>query len=411
MTPYAESASPERSAEAEAPWGFVLAMGALLALTSVSTDLYLPALPSMSRAFHASPTAVQGTLAAFMAAMGAGQLMYGPWSDRVGRRPSLLLGIGLFLLGSAACARSSCIELLIAARFVQGLGASASHVITRALIRDRFALRTSAKVLSRLTLATGITPLLGPWLGAYLCRDFGWRSVFFAPTLAGLVVGAWTLMRLEETLDVRVQQAARAESVLRSVGGVLENRALLGFILCGAFNAGAFFAYLAAAPGLLLECYGVPPERFGAYFGSNAVGFVLANQLNARLLVHYNPLVILRAARLPTLLAGALLAYDAHTGMFGKPGILVPLFFVLASAGLIGPNTTACALNLDPRRAGSISSLIGSISFLLGAFVSLLLGRLYDGTPRPMATLIMVAMLASTWALFALARRGRLVTD
>jgi DHA1 family bicyclomycin/chloramphenicol resistance-like MFS transporter len=178
----------------------------------------------------------------------------------------------------------------------------------------------------------------------------------------------------------------------------------MGFVLCGASNAVVFFAYLASAPSLLIDVYGIPARHFGWIFAINALGFVAANQLNARLLVVHTPLAILERVRLPTILAGALLLFDALTGSFGMLGVLVPLFVALSSAGVIGPNAMACALNVDPIRAGSISSISGCVGFLLGGMASVITGHLHDGTARPMACIALGGMLFSAFALYAIAR-------
>ena len=390
--------------EHEPEWPFVLLMGGLMVLASISTDLYLPALPAMARALNATPAAAQGTLAAFLAGMGFGQFFYGPLSDRVGRRPALLLGVAIFSLGTAACALAPSIQALVAARFAQAFGACAAHVVPRALIRDRFELRTSAQIFSRLTIAAGASPMLGPLIGGHMSVAFGWRSVFFIPGLFALLIGGWIFWRVEESLTRSSMLRARGEPVFSAIWGLLRQRALMGYVLCGATNAAVFFAYLTAAPELLIEIYRIPPERFGYVFAINAIGFIAVNQLNARLLRRYSPLTILVQSRLPTVLIGALLCVSAYTGWFGMLGVLVPLFFALASGGLIGANTSACALHLDPTRAGSISSLIGAGAFAFGALASVLAGLFHDGTARPMATLIVLCMVASAISLFVIAK-------
>jgi MFS transporter, DHA1 family, multidrug resistance protein len=250
---------------------------------------------------------------------------------------------------------------------------------------------------------TAVSPILAPLFGGYLLTLGGWRVTFAAQGLLAIVLTLWLFGRFDESRPEATRLAARSESVLCSLGCVLREPRIMGFLLCAALNGVVFFTYLVSAPGLLIGTYGIAPHRFGWVFAVNAIGFVLANKLNVRLLRHHSPLTILRRARLPTILGGVVLVFDALTGSFGMLGILIPLFFCQASAGLIGPNAMACALSVDPLRAGTISSISGSTAFVLGALASTLTGQLQDGTPRPMALLILSGMLASSFALYGVA--------
>lgn len=383
--------------------GLILVIGLLSTLGPAATDMYLPALPAMTLEFGVSASGTQATLGAFLVGMGVGQLVYGPVSDRIGRRPPLLFGIGLFLLGTLGCALATSIELLIAARFVQALGACAGAVVPRASIRDRFDVGTSARMLSTMMMITGVSPIVAPLLGGYLVTLGSWRSIFAVQALLAIALVVWLFGRFDESRPEATRIVARAESVLRSLARVLREPRIMGFLLCAALNSIVFFTYLVSAPGLLIGTYGIAPRHFGWIFAVNAIGFVLANQLNVRLLRRHAPLTILRRARLPTIFAGIVLAFDALTGRFGMLGVLVPLFFCLSSTGLIGPNAMACALSVDPVRAGTISSVSGSTAFVLGALTSTITGFVQDGTPRPMALIILAGMLASALALYGVA--------
>jgi DHA1 family bicyclomycin/chloramphenicol resistance-like MFS transporter len=250
----------------------------------------------------------------------------------------------------------------------------------------------------------GVSPIVAPLVGGLLVTVSTWRAIFVVQGMISLALALWLLRRFDESRTRPAMLVARTESVFLSLTRVLRQRQLMGFVLCGASNAVVFFAYLASAPSLLIDGYGIPARHFGWIFAINAIGFVAANQLNARLLRTHAPLAILKRVRLPTILAGAVLLFDALTGSFGMLGVLVPLFFALSSAGVIGPNAMACALNVDPIRAGSISSISGCVGFLLGGLASLLTGHLHDGTARPMALIALGAMLMSAVALYAVAR-------
>jgi DHA1 family bicyclomycin/chloramphenicol resistance-like MFS transporter len=383
--------------------GLILVISLLSTLGPAATDMYLPALPAMATELGASTPGTQATLGAFLVGMGVGQLIYGPVSDRVGRRPPLLFGIVLFLLGTSGCALATSIQVLIGARFVQALGACAGAVVPRASIRDRFDVSMSARMLSIMMTIAGISPILAPLLGGYLVTIGSWRLIFAAQGVLALTLVFWLFRRFDESRPESARLVARGESVLQSLACVLREPRIMGFVLCAAFNAVVFFTYLVSAPALLMGTYGIAPRAFGWVFAVNALGFICVNQLNVRLLRHHPPQTILRSSRLPTIVAGVALAFDALTGSFGRLGILIPLFFCLSSAGLIGPNAMACALGVDPLRAGAISSVSGSAAFVLGALASTLTGHLQDGTPRPMALIVLAGMLASAAVLYGVA--------
>ena len=394
--PAPDAARPARS--------LVFGLGVAMMLGPASTDLYLPALPALALDLEATPAQAQATVAAFLAGMGVSQLLYGPLSDRVGRRGPLLAGLSLYTLAAIACALSSSLGALLTARFLQAVGACAGQVLARASVRDRFALRRSAQVLSRLMLVAGVAPILAPLLGAQLAAA-GWRATFVAQALIGLALLLWALRGFDESRPPAARLAVRGESPLGSLLHVLRQRSVIGFVGCASLNAVGFFAYLACAPSLLMGTYGLSARAFGWVFAVNAVGFIGAYQLNAWLLARYSPIEILRRTRLPTIAVALVLVYDALSGAFGLMGVLVPLFFALSSHGLIGANAVACALGADSARTGTISSVSGCAGFGLGALAAVASGALQDGTARPLAVLVLAAMLASSLALYGIALR------
>ncbi len=406
--PTADVADP---ATAKTPWGIVILLGALTALGALSVDMYLPSLPAISHDFGKPSGAAQATLASFFSGLAIGQFFYGPASDRWGRRWPLLVGVALYVIASIGCVFAPSIEALTIARFFQGLGGCAGQVIARAVVRDRFAHRQGAQILSRLMLIMGIAPILAPLAGGALLGLGGWRVIFMVLTGFGALIAVWMFFGLAETRSAATAAQARGEHPLRAYLALLKNRVLVGFTLAGALNSAALFAYISASPGLLIQTYHIAPTAFGWVFGGNAVGLIGMSQVNAHLLRHYSPETILTRARLISILFALLLAAGAFTGIGGMWGVLVPLFLVISSFGFIGANSQAAGLNVDPLRAGSISALMGGASFGAGAVVSAATTALTTAFPgegaRPMAVVILVAILASTVALYALATPGR----
>jgi MFS transporter, DHA1 family, multidrug resistance protein len=274
------------------------------------------------------------------------------------------------------------------------------------VVRDRFDHRQSARILSQLMLVMGLAPIIAPLAGGALLSFGGWRVIFWILAGFGAAVGVWMYFALGESRSPATAALARGEHPVAAYLALLRSRPLIGYGLAGALNSAALFAYITASPGLLIQTYHIPPARFGWVFGINAVGLIAMSQVNAHLLRFHGPEDILVRSRLASIVFAAVLALDAYTGWGGMWGVLIPLFFVISSFGLVGANTQAAGLNIDPLRAGSISALMGGASFACGALVAALTGVFQDGTARPMAAVILAAILASSAALYGVARPG-----
>lgn len=388
---------------APTPWGLVVMLGAMTAFAPMAIDMYLPSLPAIADGLQASAGQAQATVAAFFAGMAIGQFIYGPASDRYGRRVPLLVGVVVYTLASVACALATSPEMLIGARFVQALGGCAGGVVARAIIRDQFDHTETARMLSLMMLIMGIAPILAPLLGGVILSLAGWRANFWVLAGFGIAVGSAVLWRLKETRSEATAAQARSETPLRAFGALFRQPRLIGYLLAGALNGATLFTYIAASPGLLIGTYGISPQNFGWVFGLNAFGIIGANQVNRHLLRRRTPDEVLARASLVSAALAALLALVAVTGWGGMWGVLVLLFVLLASYGFMQGNTTAGALSVDPLRAGSVSALTGAASFAAGAVAASISAALHDGSARPMALIMLVAMLGSAAALHALA--------
>ena len=396
-----------RETPQKTPWGLVTLLGALTALGPLAIDMYLPSLPTIGAELHASAAQTQSTVATFLAGMAIGQLLYGPASDRFGRKPPILLGLVIYVAASAGCMLAASAPMLIGLRFVQALGACSGAVVSRAIVRDRFDHTDTARMLSLMVLIMGLAPVFAPLIGGALLAIGGWRSIFGVMVAFGAALGLAALLRLKESRSAETEAHARSEHPIRAYVSLLGQRRLVGYALAGALNGATLFTYISSSPEVLIGGYGISPQAFGWVFGVNGVGFVVASQLNRRLLRRWSPDEVLRGASNSAIVCAVLLTAAAVTGVGERWSVLPLLFLVLASYSLMQGNTMAGALNIDPRRAGSISALMGAASFATGAAAAWIAGALHDGTPRPMAAVMLVCLIGSAVALraFALPKR------
>ena len=312
---------------------------------------------------------------------------FAPLADRFGRRIPLLSGVTLFTVASLACAYAPSLEWLIGARFVQALGGCAGMVISRAVVSDKCDAVGSAKVFSQLMLVVGLAPILAPMLGGVMVSLWGWQSIFLALTVFSVGAGVAVAVGLPESFPAH-QPRQPLSGALRQYGRLLADRVYLGYAVTGGIAIGGMFAYIAGSPFVFIKLYGVPAEHYGWLFGTNAAGFILVAQVNARLLSKRGPAFLLtRTVWVYLAAALALLAVSAlHTEALWP--LLVPLFLCIASLGCIMPNTSACAMNGQGARAGSASALLGCIQFGVAAGAASLVGALHDGTAMPMSIVI-----------------------
>jgi DHA1 family bicyclomycin/chloramphenicol resistance-like MFS transporter len=371
----------------------------MTAFAPMSIDMYLPAQIAIGKGLGASHSQVELTLATFLAGMAIGQFFYGPASDRFGRRGPILFGCAVYVVASIICALTPSIEGLIGARFLQALGGCAGGVVGRAIVRDNFDHRDTARILSLLMLVMGLAPILAPIAGSLILEVASWRAIFWILAVFGCVIALFVGLRLKESRSEATALQARSETPLQAIFALLKDRRLIGYLLAGALNGAVLFTYISASPGLIMGIYGVSPVLYSWLFGLNAAGIIGTNQINRMLLRHYSPDAILMTSSLLGVGLGLLLVLAAVTGL-GGPWLVLPLLFLtLSTYALLAGNTMAGALNCDPRRAGSISALSGGMSFGAGALASGLGGVLYNGTPVPMAAVMMVCLAGSAAAL------------
>lgn len=360
-----------------------------MAIGPLAVDMYLPALPSLQAEFATSAARVQHTLSAYLLGLACGQLVFGPIADRYGRKRPLLGGLALFALASGFCVFAAGIGEFVALRFAQALGGASGMVVIRAVIRDRFDEIQSARVLSLMMLVMGAAPILAPLAGGWLLVNGSWHWIFAFLALFALLCVALVARFLEESHPHHRRS--------RSLGGALvATLPLFGdrrfvapvIVFIGAF--GCFFAYLAAAPFVYIQYFGVPAGSFGWYFGAGALSFIGVSQLNRRVVSRYGTRRTLGWGVALLAFAAACLLILALTEALGFAGVFIPIFLMVGSIGLIASNASSIAMAPFGERAGGASSLLGSAQSAFGVLASAAVGAIAGRGAVPMASVIAV---------------------
>src|SRR4051812_29958056 len=410
MLPEENATHGRRRESAGNGFRFILLLGLLDAFGPLGIDMYLPAFPQIERDLKAPGGAMQLTLSLFLAGLAVGQLICGPISDRLGRRRPLLFGSAAFAAASLVCAFTRSIEALIVARFVMGLAGSTGMVVARAVVRDSFEEAESARVYSMLMLVIGVAPIISPSVGGWLMAYGGWGSIFWALAGFACLCGVAVAVDLPETHPPGRRTRDNAGDLARRYAGMIVDRRFMGYAAPVSLALGLIFAYVASAPSLFMQFYGLSPNAFNLIFAANAVGLIGAAQVNRRLTRIYDTHAILRSACLVNAGACLLLPVLAWTGAGGFPAFLADVFVCLATVGLILPNAAAAAMAPFPHQAGAASALLGMLQFAVGAATGAIVGVFHDGTPLPMALTIAACGAASLAVTFASERRDSLAT-
>lgn len=377
----------------------IVLLGALTAFTPVSIDMYLPALPTIGAAFSAVPGRVQLSLASFFLGVATGQAFYGPIADRFGRKKPLYAGLSLFAIASAGCAMATSINMLIILRFFQALGACSGQVIARAVVRDLFEPKESARVFSLLLLVMGVSPILAPLVGGQIISWFEWPVVFWVITALGLFGLTGVILRVPETHHHEHKRSLQLKKVLGVYAELLRDRTFIGYAITGGLAMAGLYTYIVATPFVFIELFHVPANRFGLFFGANAVGLIGASQVNVQLIRRFETDAIIRKVLIIEVATGFLLLAGTALGLIGLAGTAVLLFVYISSVGCLFPNTTALAMAGHGNKAGSASALIGTLQFSLAALAASAVGALNNGSALPMAGVI-AACGASAFAFY-----------
>lgn len=370
---------------------FILILSALMAFTSLSTDIYLPAMPVMAKDLHGD---AELTITGFLIGFCIAQLIWGPVSDHFGRRLPLFAGMVLFIVGSVGCALSENIGQIVFWRVFQALGACTGPMLGRAMIRDLFSRTRAAQMLSTLMIIMAIAPIAGPLLGGQMIKITSWHSIFWLLTAIGTLM-LISLIWLPETLPEEKREKASLAGAFRNYYTLLSNAQYMRFTLCLTFYYIAAYAFITGSPFVYISYFGVDPQHYGWLFAVNIAGLMAVSVVNRRLVHRYPLETLLKCAVTVAALAALVLALGVrmHTG--GVVLIVVTVFIFFSMNGVIAATSAAAALDAVPNVAGSASALMGSLQYGSGIISSLLLALAGDGTPWTMAWIIALFTLIS----------------
>ena len=369
----------------------LLLLGAISILTPFTLDMYLPALPAIASDLKASASAVELTLPSFFVGLAVSQLLFGSLADHLGRRPPLLCGLALTVVGSIGCALSGGVTALTVWRVVQALGVGSASVIPRAVIRDRFDVAHTARALSLLGLITGFGPILAPQLGGAILLVAGWRFEFWLLCTLGTACLAIAFFTLRESIPEERAPTLGPKLWFR----LLTDRRYLRYAIPANLVQSGVFAYIAGAPFVYIDHFKLTPQEFAWMFGLNALGIMIVGRINAQLVSRLGPELIFRRAMLVTAATGVVLFALAAGGIGGFWAIALPQLLFISLLGFNFSNGFALALADFGDSAGTASALFGTLQFLLAGLGGAAVSALYDGTARAMAgVMCAVAVLA-----------------
>jgi len=364
-------------------------LAALSAIGPLTTDMYLPSLPDIARLLGASTAQVQLTISSYLIGFAVGQIFYGPISDRHGRKPVLLGAVALYCAASLACALSSSIAMLMAARFAQALGGSGGIVLARAVVRDLYSGHRAGRELSVIGAVMALAPVLAPVAGAALQTAFGWRSVFFTLAATAVAGAAVVATLLPETLAARAEPIS-ASSIARSYAIVGRNPAYLAYLGLAAASYAGLFAWISGAAFVLQDLYGLTPLAFGLIFAVGSIGYGLGSLLSARLTHRLGLDGTLGLGGLANAAGGLAMVAAVAFGLRSAASLVLPMAVYMAGLGMVLPQSIAGALTPFPERAGAASSLLGFIQQSVAALSGAVVGALLGTSAWPLAVAIAI---------------------
>ena len=385
-----------------------VALSLLMGLQPITTDLYLPALPALTRDLSAPMSAVQLTMSALILAFGLAQLFWGPVADRVGRRPVLLIGLLLYTAASIGCAQAPGIGWLIAWRAVQGACMAAAVVCARAMLRDLYEPHEGARVMALALSGLAVIAIIAPVLGGFLVSALSWRATLVGVAVCGALTLAFVALKLPETAQRDKLQTTRAAPLWATWGRIARHRVFVAWTLLISCTYGGMFLFLAGSSFVLMDVLGLSASSYGLAMATSSCSYLIGTSICRHWIARWGMAGAVQRGALFTLAGGLSMAALALAGVHSVWAILVPQWLYTFGHGIHQPCGQAAAVGPFAQAAGAAAALAGFVLAITAFAVGLWLGRALDGTVLPMALgLAFFAMLTSTVA-WTLVQRARI---
>ncbi|MGF2878788.1 multidrug effflux MFS transporter [Acinetobacter johnsonii] len=377
-------------------WIFMAILGALMAFTSLSTDIYLPAMPQMEQDLQGN---VELTITGFLAGFAIAQLVWGPISDRIGRKIPLYIGLVIFVMGSIGCVYSQNIEQIVFWRVIQAVGACTAPMLARAMIRDLYVRTQAAQMLSTLTIVMAIAPIVGPLLGGQILKLSTWHDIFWLLAAIGSLMFI-SLFFLPETHTEDRRQKSSVRVVFQHYRRLIGNWQFMRYTLCVTFFYVAAYTFIVGSPFVYITYYGVDPQHYGWLFAINIVGIMVLSFINRTLVSRFSLDTLLRCTTAFAATSLIILCTFFYFGVGNIHSVIIMILFFFSMNGVVAANSTAAALDGVPEIAGAASALIGSLQYGSGIISSLLLAWLETDTPVTMISIMTIFIVLSATMVF-----------
>ena len=387
-------------------WIMLLAL--FTSLGPLSIDMYLPALPQMATDFQVSTLQMANTLPAYFMGLAIGQLIYGPISDRIGRKKPLYFGMALYAVASLLCILAPDHWSLIAARILQALGGCVGVVMARAAIRDRLDVQSSAQAFAQMMIVMGVAPIMAPVIGAVMLQYFEWQSIFILLSIIGLICLLCVHFFFEETLKVENRLKLNFKQVLILYSSILQDKSFRLPMLAGCLSGASLFCYISSASAVFMDGYGLSQQQFAFAFALNAMGIILISACNKRLANQFNVFQRLKIGGLIQVSGAIILLIAGFLSTAPMALVMLGMFLAVSGIGFTGPNAMAIAMAQQGARAGTASAIMGSAQFACGLVGGVILNFLLWGALLNMALLMVMFTLTGLIAVFAVEKQLKL---